>query len=647
MKANCFTCSYLWSLVQEHLEGLDPSPESPSASAREIPVSRVKFRRDEEMTLRMIWSTGKESIHARFTAFPAGDHASAMNRKVDVNTYSTSAQPDLWCQWFRTCMESHEKCRQKQAQLQPFIPDRLIEVWERGTSKEYAWRLVRGADLGSMPYLTLSHCWGTAQPMRLMKGDNTYYHFHAASLLPQTYQDAFSIALTLGFRYLWIDSLCIVQDDELDWKSQSSVMGSIYENSACTIAATWARDGSEGCFIRRESSSINSPIIKLPSQGGQLIDHHILAIDSYLDDVTSAPMNSRGWVTQERFLSRRQFNFSRKEVYWECDELIASEHFPKGLPDELWDLTTLNQDTTPGGHHSLDFNDEPKLRQAWSALVGQYSDCEFSQNSDKFIALAGLANKIRDATGDEYVTGLWRKDLHRQLCWVPDIDSRFRFDRYTATTYVAPTWSWANAEGPVMYDLRYTAREEDSLSLSEVTDVVIQSDDQLNTHSFVSCKLFLRGIAVWAHVDPAGDRTKMETSSDYTLSSVSQVGDSAAARLIGPELTIEWDENCSLENLGTSRGQFILARQQERLLFMLIYIDDGPHVFGLVLRRVSQSPTPDNLFVRMGRFTDLNEEKLWGVMESRLKLPRQKWTKEGLDFDDERLSDLVQAVAIV
>ncbi|CAG9956991.1 unnamed protein product, partial [Clonostachys rosea f. rosea IK726] len=232
-------------------------------------------------------------------------------------------------------------------------------------------------------------------------------------------------------------------------------MGFIYENSACTIAATWARDGSEGCFISREPSSINLPIIKLLSQGRQLVDHHILEIDNYLDD-----------------------------VYWECDELIASEYFLKGIPDELWDLTTLHQDTTLEGHHSLDFDDESKLRQAWSAPVGQYSDCEFSRNSDKFKALAGLANKMRDAAGDQYVARLWRKDLHRQSCWVPDIDSRFRFDRYTATTYVAPTWSWANAEGPVMYDLRYIAREEESLSLSEMTDVIIQSDDRLNTHSF-------------------------------------------------------------------------------------------------------------------------------------------------------------------
>lgn len=218
--------------------------------------------------------------------------------------------------------------------------------------------------------------------------------------------------------------------------------------------------------------------------------------------------------------------------------MIASEYFLKGIPDELWDLTTLHQDTTLEGHHSLDFDDESKLRQAWSAPVGQYSDCEFSRNSDKFKALAGLANKMRDAAGDQYVARLWRKDLHRQSCWVPDIDSRFRFDRYTATTYVAPTWSWANAEGPVMYDLRYIAREEESLSLSEMTDVIIQSDDRLNTHSFTSCKLFLRGIAAWARVEPTRDRVNMDTSSHYTLSSVSQAGGSAAACLIGPELTI-------------------------------------------------------------------------------------------------------------
>ncbi|CAG9992116.1 unnamed protein product [Clonostachys byssicola] len=103
----------------------------------------------------------------------------------------------------------------------------------------------------------------------------------------------------------------------------------------------------------------------------------------------------------------------------------------------------------------------------------------------------------------------------------------------------------------------------------------------------------------------------METPSEYQIASVGQAGDSAAPCLIGPDLTGEWNEMCSLENMGTSRGQFIVARQQERLLFMLIQIDDGLHVFGLVLKKVFQSSTPDDLFLKMYRFTDLNEETFW------------------------------------
>jgi Heterokaryon incompatibility protein (HET) len=98
-------------------------------------------------------------------------------------------------------------------------------------------------------YVTLSHCWGQQKfltttketlPLRT-KGIEW-------DSMPRTFQDAATITRRLGFQYLWIDALCIIQDSEIDWETESAKMGSIYQDSVLTIAASDARDGRGGCF---------------------------------------------------------------------------------------------------------------------------------------------------------------------------------------------------------------------------------------------------------------------------------------------------------------------------------------------------------------------------------------------------------------
>jgi hypothetical protein len=99
-------------------------------------------------------------------------------------------------------------------------------------------------------YATLSHCWGFHQPLRTTKATlDLHLQKIRFSDLAKTFQDAAVTCRRLGIRYLWIDSLCIVQGDEEDWQIQSAQMASIYKGSTLTIAASSAHDGTEGCFL--------------------------------------------------------------------------------------------------------------------------------------------------------------------------------------------------------------------------------------------------------------------------------------------------------------------------------------------------------------------------------------------------------------
>jgi hypothetical protein len=147
--------------------------------------------------------------------------------------------------WISNCISSHDQCRLDGYQQLP----KLARILDVGTDDQI--RSVKLRDRDEVPlqavYMTLSHCWGGLQITRLTA--DSYKDFRSGinlDTLPKTFQDAVCLTRNLGVRYLWIDSLCIVQDSEEDWRLQAAEMGSIYRHSWCNIAATGAKDGRDG-----------------------------------------------------------------------------------------------------------------------------------------------------------------------------------------------------------------------------------------------------------------------------------------------------------------------------------------------------------------------------------------------------------------
>ena len=167
--------------------------------------------------------------------------------------------------------------------------------------------------------------------------------------LPKTFRDALFVTSHLAIGYIWIDSLCIFQDDYEDWQREAAAVCDTYTHAVCNIAATNANDSSGGLFFERRpaaedpfQSYLNCTIVQRDTDGlssDRLSHYHgefwFVVKDHWEKDLELAPLNRRAWVMQERFLSPRVLHFSRSQIFWECLEITAGEMFPLGIPKLL------------------------------------------------------------------------------------------------------------------------------------------------------------------------------------------------------------------------------------------------------------------------------------------------------------------------
>lgn len=197
-----------------------------------------------------------------------------------------------------------------------------------GTSQSPGLRLIETADNSKLGrYVALSHCWGAlnddervctyANNIKSFKID---IPFHA---LPRTFQDAVIVTRALGVQYLWIDSLCIIQGDAKDWEVEAGKMEDVFSSAYLTIAATASKSSLDGFLLNQTRRST------IGIQTSQGILYLAEAIDNFQADVERAILNTRGWVLQERALSRRTIHFTATQVYWECGEGVCCETLAK------------------------------------------------------------------------------------------------------------------------------------------------------------------------------------------------------------------------------------------------------------------------------------------------------------------------------
>jgi hypothetical protein len=227
-------------------------------------------------------------------------------------------------EWIHCCDDTHD-CYPKDLDS---LPTRYLDISGSDSGTVRLVNLGRGYT-GSGRYAALSHRWGSPQ----LHAKFCTYKSNIEDLqrgfeitrLPKTFQDAVHVTRGLGLKRLWIDSLCIVQDDQDDWEAESKLMGRVFSSAYCTIAASCASGSSDG-FLKPRPERRCVVMQGPPGDGTYCVCE---TIDDFHRDVDQGELNQRGWVLQERALSRRTIYFTETQSYWECGGGVRCETMTK------------------------------------------------------------------------------------------------------------------------------------------------------------------------------------------------------------------------------------------------------------------------------------------------------------------------------
>ncbi|KAI1409327.1 heterokaryon incompatibility protein-domain-containing protein [Hypoxylon sp. FL1857] len=290
-------------------------------------------------------------------------------------------------------------------------------------------------------------------PLRLLSSNiDTMQDEIPFSHLTKTFQDAIIACRRLGIHYLWADSLCIIQDSNQDWEEQCVMMSQVYSNSYCNIAAAHARDGSFGCFARRDPATVQPLHVDL-NWGHSPGAHYVVWTRYWTERVLETPLNMRAWVFQERTLAPRNLFFGATEAFFECLENRASEHFPVQIPRQVGTAVLRGIRPHIDGpliRETLGLEPDQSLDalSLWGHLVERFSLGRLTYATDKLVALSAIASEMQGHIQSDYLAGMWRRHLGCQLLW--DVRGiQWLVQRSRPRVFVAPSWSWASVVGVV------------------------------------------------------------------------------------------------------------------------------------------------------------------------------------------------------
>jgi hypothetical protein len=336
------------------------------------------------------------------------------------------------------CTNMHLLCRAPQTTS---LPTRVLDVGSITDDKIFL--LI--SESRKARYAALSYCWGGQQEIVANEGSwEVMTQGIALSVLPKTIQDAVTVTRRLGLQYLWVDALCIKQDSEEDWASESSKMGDIYGNATITIAAAGGSTCSTGCFIQESSNTahlLDKIRLRLPDLSIGTISLCVQNISNPWKD----PLNQRAWALQERLLSPRLLIYSSGKLSWQCQTKVAPHGIGSArLPDLFFEETPVNSHEMKPWNTMIRKNDPQTLEDSWIRISLDYSHRAITYDHDRLPALSGLARRFRDLTGDVYLAGLWKETLYSGLMWhrVHPLESR-------PSIYIGPTWSWLSSQAQI------------------------------------------------------------------------------------------------------------------------------------------------------------------------------------------------------
>ncbi|KAL6814919.1 heterokaryon incompatibility domain-containing protein [Trichoderma sp. SZMC 28015] len=376
--------------------------------------------------------------------------------------------------WLKTCNENHKSCVAESAQL----PARFLDIFDPADSTHVFLNELRDLeDNTDSRYVALSHCWGTG-PNLCTTWSTLQKHKHGIKVsdLPPTFRDAVNITRNLSVRYLWIDSLCIVQDDPHDWQIESAKMASIYRDASFVLGAACGESDAQGFLHTRHWQDV---VTLPPVDQGTTLALQLLPPETdedHVDPVSQEPLSKRAWCLQERYLPRRMLLYGSQQILWECQKMSASEEGDIRLHDgshleRICKTANIPASVLARTSRERYEGDKGVNYVDWYKMVEDYTGRFITKSSDRLPALSGLAKAVSQSSKDEYLAGLWKNGLIEGLTWC---GSQGAEKLEEPGEYIAPSWSWASVTGTVRFPIyswyeraRWSANMSDFEPLAE------------------------------------------------------------------------------------------------------------------------------------------------------------------------------------
>jgi hypothetical protein len=377
----------------------------------------------------------------------------------------------------KECQTSHRKCLRNS--VVPALPTRVLDV---GLSGDLLIKLHKSGPQQHSYYVALSYCWGGPQKCQTIE-DTVDKHYNGIVLqdLSLSIQDAVEVTRQLGFQYLWVDALCIIQDSEKDINAELGLMGTIYKNATLTLAASSAINAGAG-FLRKVPAAKH---FKLPYQSSEkkftCVDVSLMGFSFQYPFKPRAkrpmllgsqpePLNTRGWTLQEGLLAPRLLSFGTNEITWKCQSEAITKvpdgvKTSKALPFSVFNNAEKEQTEANMQRHQISI---------WHSIVEDYTRRTLSVRSDYGRAISGIVSELASCWNDEYLAGMWRRTFVANLAWHVEKDALWALEqRSIKKGYHAPlegpSWSWLSKLAKV--------------SFLPVADIKLELVDRLLLHS--------------------------------------------------------------------------------------------------------------------------------------------------------------------
>ncbi|USP81702.1 hypothetical protein yc1106_08976 [Curvularia clavata] len=357
-----------------------------------------------------------------------------------------------WClKLYKDCLK-HKACKAfMEKNRNNIAPARLLDVRSNSQLRLYT------VPQGEHPlYAALSYCWGRSQQQQDTKTTIANVRDRRGGIdirqLPQSIIDAVEVTRRLELSYLWVDALCILQDHEIDRKSEMSKMASIYRGATITISAASADDSTEGFLRNYNPRKAYGSLFRLPyhnKHAGGVVKGSVFLSERPVADMYQENIDRRAWTMQEDMLSLRLLRFGSGKTTWRCptypnakkiyggDVPGVNNKDPNFCVSSPYRIAQVRSNISAFGPWGS--------QEDWLRAIREYTLRELSNPNDRLPACAALAENfaaVMDFTSSDYLAGLWKNNIHMHLLW-------HRLEGKKAESIFNPTWSWASIDGPI------------------------------------------------------------------------------------------------------------------------------------------------------------------------------------------------------